>query len=153
MPRILSDLNVDLFSTKEPLKAIEYQNESNAVTMNDDRTKDELETSKGTADEVELAPIVVEQDFKENYLTEKHLQEIAVNFIAVERLEVNDEVHDTKNHDQDFPNVEGMIKGIFPQLLAGDNGEVGLALNCVYEINFKPGIKPAKQRVRRVTVD
>ena len=57
-------------------------------------------------------------------MPEKHLQEIAVNFITVGRLEVKDEVRDTKNLDQDFPNVEGMIKGIFPQLLAGDNGEL-----------------------------
>ena len=31
LPRILTDFNVDLFSTKEPLNAIEYQNESNVV--------------------------------------------------------------------------------------------------------------------------
>ena len=135
------------------MKAIEYQNESSAVTTNDDQTKDELETSTGTADEVELAAIVDEQDFKENYLPENHLQDIAANFITVGRLEVKDEVRDTKNLDQDFPNVEGMIKGIFPQLLAGDNGEVGLALNCVHEINLKPGTKPVKQKVRRVPVN
>ena len=46
-----------------------------------------------------------------------------------------------------------MIKGIFPLLIAGDNGEVGLALNCVHEINLKPGTKPVKQRVRRVPVN
>ena len=60
LPRVLTDFNVDLFSTREPLKAIEYQNESSAVTTNDDQTKDELETSTGTADEVELAAIVDE---------------------------------------------------------------------------------------------
>ena len=70
------------FSTKEPLKAIEYQNESNAVTLNEDQTNDEFETSKVPVDEAEFAPIVNEEEFKDNYLPEKHLQEIAVNLIA-----------------------------------------------------------------------
>ena len=90
--------------------------------MNDDKINDELETSTDPVDEVELAPIVDEQEFKDCYLPEKHLQEIAVNFISVGKVEVKDEVSDTENLDQEFPNVEGMIKSIFPQLLAGDNG-------------------------------
>ena len=44
-----------------------------------------------------------------------------------------------KKLEDEYPNVEGMIKSVFPQLMAGDGSEVGLALNCVHEINLKPG--------------
>ena len=153
LPRIMSDFDLDRFSMKEPVKAIEYPNESNVNTMTEPQTNIELETSTEQLNDLELAPIIDEQEFKNNYLPEKHLQEIAVNFIAAGKIEVKEELRDIERLDQEFPNVEGMIKGIFPQILAGDNGEVGLALNCVHEINLKPGTKPVKQRVRRVPVN
>ena len=46
-----------------------------------------------------------------------------------------------------------MIKSVFPQFLAQENSQVGLALNCVHEINLKPGTKPIKQKVKRVPVN
>ena len=61
------------------------------------------------------------------------------------KIEVKDETCDTGKLEQEFPDVKGMSKGIFHQLPAGDNGEVGLALNCVHEINLKPGTKLVKQ--------
>ena len=122
----MSDFDVDRLSMKEALKAIKYPNESNVNTMTENQTNNELETSIEQCDEEELAPIIDEQEFKDNYLPENHLQEIAVNFIAAGKREVKEELRDTERLDQEFPNVEGMIKGIFPELLAGDNGEEGL---------------------------
>ena len=41
--------------------------------MTEPQTNDELEKSKEQCDEVELAPVIDEQEFKDNYLPEKHL--------------------------------------------------------------------------------
>ena len=63
-------------------------------------------------------------------------------------VEVKPNVQEIEKLDQEFPSEEGMIKSVFPQLMADENGEVGLALNCVHEINLKPGKRPVKQKVR-----
>ena len=80
------------------------------------------------------------------------MQELAVNFVLVRNPEAWEEEL-AANLDQDFPNVESMIKSVFPQLLAEENSQVGLALNCVHEINLKPGTKPIKQKFRRDPVN
>ena len=74
-----------------------------------------------------------------------HLQDVAVNFISVGKIEAKQEEKDYEKLDQEFPCVEGMITTVFPQLIASESGEVGLALNCVHEINLKPGTKPVKR--------
>ena len=51
---------------KEPVKAIEYPNGSNVNTMTETQTNNELGTSTEQCDEVELAPIIDEQEFKDN---------------------------------------------------------------------------------------
>ena len=142
LTRILADFNIDRFKSKDQLKAIEYSTKSKVdsvvnevATTEDCPTSNVEETLEDKEEESESAPIVEEQEFKENYLPEKHLQEIAVNFIVAGEVEKE---QDIEKLDQKFSNVEGMIKGIFPQLIAGDKGEVGLALNCVHEINLKP---------------
>ena len=75
------------------------------------------------------------------------------NFISARNVELKPNVQDIEKLDQEFPNVDGMIKSVFPQLMADENDEVGLALNCIHEINLKPGTKPVKQKVRRVPVN
>ena len=97
--------------------------------------------------------MVDEQEFKDKFLPETQLQDVAVNFISVGKIEVNLVEKAFEKLDQGFPSVEGMITTVFPQLIASESGEVGLALNCVHEINLKPGTKPVKQRMRRVPVN
>ena len=92
--------------------------------------------------------MVDEQEFKDKFLPETQLQDVAVNFISVEKIEAKQVEKDFEKLDQEFPSVEGLITTMFPQLIANESGEVGLALNCVNEINLKPGTKPVKQRIR-----
>ena len=157
LPRILADFNIDSFNSKDQLTAIENSTKTNVdsvvdeIATTEDCPASNVEETLGDKEEViDSAPIIEEQEFKENYLPEKHLQELAVNFIVAEKKEREQNI---EKLDQEFSNVEGMIKGIFPQLIASDNGEVGLAIYCVHEINLKPGTKPVKQRVRRVPVN
>ena len=48
-------------------------------------------------EEVELASVVEEQEFKESFLPKKHLQDVAVNFISVRNIESRMEVVEGKN--------------------------------------------------------
>ena len=111
----------------------------------------ELEISTEQCYEVELAPIIDEQELKDNYLPEKHLQEIAINFIAAGKIEVKDECVTPRNLIRN--SLRGNDQRHISSTMAGDNEEVGLGLNCAHEINLKPGTKPVKQRVRRLRVN
>ena len=68
-------------------------NDSTAVAIievaatSDCQTSEVEETLEDKDEEIESASIIEEQDFKENYLPEKHFQEIAVNLIAAGKVE------------------------------------------------------------------
>ena len=148
LPRILSNFdfgmlsNVDTKHTNE-VQAIEYHTEMNVAVEPSSDTK----TAEIHEDDCESADEIDEDEFKGKFLPEKHMQELAVNFVSIRNPEVREEEL-VADLDQDFPNVESMIKSAFPQLLAEENSQVGLALKCVHEINLKPGTKPIKQKVR-----
>ena len=86
--------DIDRFNTKEQLKAIEYSTElkvdsvvGEVAATSDCQTSEVEETLEDKDEEIESASIIEEQDFKENYLPEKHFQEIAVNLIAAGKVE------------------------------------------------------------------
>ena len=102
-------------------------------------------------DHCELADEIDENEFKGKFFPEKTCKNSRLIFVSVRNPETRKE-ENIENIDKDFPNV-GMIKPIFPQLLDEENSQMGLALNCIHEMNLKPGIKPIKQKVRRVPVN
>ena len=130
------------------VQAIEYHTEINVVV----EPITDIEANEVHEDDCELVDEIDEKEYKEKFLPEKHMQELAVNFVSARNPESSEE-DIIENLDENFPNVESMIKSVFPQLLAEENSQVGLALNCVHEINLNPGTKPIKKKVRRVPVN
>ena len=84
--------------------------------------KDDLELE-------EAAEEVGEEEFRLSYMPEDRGSDMAINFISMQ-AKSRDESHDVENVATTFNSVEGMIKGVFPQLLNVQDGKVGQAKNC-----------------------
>ena len=67
-------------------------------------------------DDCELADEIDEDEFKRKFLPEKHMRESSLNHDSVKNREIREE-EKIENLDKDFPNVEGLIKSVFPRLL------------------------------------
>ena len=107
--------NVDLKQAIE-VQAIEYDAEVNVAVEPSIDTK----TDQVHEDDCELAEEIDLEEFKGKFFPEKHLQELAINFISAREPEIREE-DNIENIDKNFPNVEGMIKSVFPQILAEEN--------------------------------
>ena len=126
------------------VQEIKYRTEMNVAVEPITDTK----TNEVHEDDCEMVDEIHEELYKGKFLPEKHMQELAVNFVSARNPESSEEDY-IDNLDKSFLNVESIIKSVFPQLLAEENSQVSLALNCVHEINLNPGTKPIKQKVRR----
>ena len=123
------------------VRAIEYHHEVNVAVEPITSTK----INEVHEDECESADEIDEDQFKGKLMPEKNMQELTVNFVLVKNPVAREEEF-VANLDQDFSNVERMIKSVFPQLLA-DNSQLGLALKCVHEINSKSSTNRSNKRL------
>ena len=96
--------------------------------------------------------IIDENDFQKTYLSEQHMTQIAIDYIKIAGYELRS-VPDipTEVNNQEFANIEEMVKQVFPQTIATEDTPVGTATTCVHEIHLKPATRPIKQRIRQVS--
>ena len=82
--------------------------------------------------------VIDEEDFKDKYLTEQHMNKIAIDFITIAGQESDPSTHiPTSVNCQEFSTVEDVIKQIFPQIIATDDTPVSTATTCVHVIHLK----------------
>ena len=128
LPKIVSDFDSNRFKPQcltPSVKAIEYDVASSEMNPSDDMDANTNDVENLVV-ELEFASVVDEQEFKDKFLPETHLQDVAVNFISVGKIEAKQEKKDFEKLDQEFPSVEDMITMVFPQLIASESGRLVL---------------------------